>query len=94
MSREFGNTTDIYFHDKIKYAAEDCADDINHSITKMWGKFLEIFYEVAYDVSTYEAGDALIQHTIQDQLDSIEKMRKQLDKIETGLRWVRTKANK
>ena len=94
MSAEFGGGTTHFFHDKIREAAEDCKVLDSHNITKMWGKFLDELYEIAYNISMYEAGDIGIEHCATEQIAHIKKLKKQLDLLETGHKWVQTKSRK
>jgi hypothetical protein len=57
MSREFGDCIGGYFHDKISNAAEDATNG-RLEITRKWGEFLKVFYEVAYAISSAEACDS------------------------------------
>lgn len=57
MSREFGDYISGYMHDKVSYAADDCA--IGHEpLTRAFGRLLRVLADVAYDIASIEAGDS------------------------------------
>lgn len=57
MSREFGDDDGGYFHTKVANAASDARGG-NHPLTLAWGKVLEAMEDVAWSISSVEAGDS------------------------------------
>lgn len=80
MSREFGDTLGGFFHDKIRYAAEDCRTG-RDPLTKLWGEFLMEFSEVAYAISTSEACDSGPDFPIFQTLQSLPNLERKLADI-------------
>ena len=81
MSREFGNLYNGgYFHDEIRHAAEDCATG-RDQLTKLWGEFLEEFYNIAYQISNSEASDSGPYAPIIESINRMESLKAALDKI-------------
>lgn len=57
MSREFGSYMSGYFHSQIGGAASDLAEG-SHELTRLWGKWFEEFYDIAYAIASCEANDS------------------------------------
>jgi hypothetical protein len=56
MSREFGYGS-TFFHQKIADAGDDCQSG-SDPLTKAWGKVIDALRDVAWSISSVEAGDA------------------------------------
>ena len=84
MSREFGSYENGYFHQQIQQGAKDCLEG-NDELTRLWGKFLEEFYEVAYAISTSEAGDSGPYRPIIENLNRMTALQDRLDDIKSFL---------
>ena len=84
MSREFGNLSSGYFHQKIDLAADDCSEG-RDELTKLWGKFLEEFYHVAYQISNSEASDSGPEAPILESIKRIGALKSKLKAIEEYL---------
>lgn len=82
MSREFGSYHGGYFHDKIRNAAEDCREEGRDPLTKLWGSFLEEFAEVAYAISTSEAGDSGTYYPIMETIKRMQELKRRLEVVE------------
>lgn len=57
MSREFGDYDGGFFHNKVANAAGDARGG-HHPLTLAWGKVLEAMQDVAWSISSVEAGDS------------------------------------
>jgi len=84
MSREFGEHSGGFFHRKIESASEDCLES-RCKLTQMWGEFLKIFYDVAYEISNYEAADSGLYAPIMESIAKIPEMQKKLFEIDSYL---------
>ena len=85
MSREFGEYHNGgYFHEEIKNAADDCATG-RDELTKLWGKFLDEFYHIAYQISNSEACDSGPYAPIIESINRMESLKDCLSKIDTYL---------
>jgi hypothetical protein len=85
MSREFGEFMSGYFHDKINYAAEDAANG-RLEITRKWGEFLEMFYDIAYAISSAEACDSDEYDPIMVSIAKIPALQREISLISDYLR--------
>lgn len=85
MSREFGEYSSGYFHQKIAGCADDCGGS-RHELTKLWGEFLREFYDVAYAISSHEACDSGAAYPIMESVEKLPVLRKKLDQISSFLR--------
>lgn len=56
MSREFGYGS-TFFHQKIADAGDDCRSG-SDPLTQAWGKVIDALRDVAWSISSVEAGDA------------------------------------
>lgn len=81
MSREFGSYMSGYFHHQMQYAAEDCASG-KDELTRLWGKFFEEFYHVAYQIANSEACDSGPDAPIIETIQRLPALKKHLDDIE------------
>jgi hypothetical protein len=84
MSREFGDFSGGYFHNKIDSAASDCQEG-RCKLTQMWGEFLMIFSDVSYEISNYEASDSGLYAPIMESIAKIPAMKKKLSEIDDYL---------
>ena len=57
MSREFGDHSGGFFHQKVAGAADDARGGDN-PLTNAWGKVLDAMRDVAWTIASVEAGDA------------------------------------
>jgi hypothetical protein len=85
MSREFGSYTNGYFHDQMKYAAEDLGGS-GDPLSRLWGKFFDEFYHVAYAISSSEACDSGRDRPILETIERIDRLKKVLWEIEQYVR--------
>ncbi len=88
MSREFGGNGGYggFFHDKIRNAKEDLEGEASFELHKEFIPLLESLYEIAYAISSVEAGDSCIDRTISTTLQELPKMKKWVAKMEESLR--------
>jgi hypothetical protein len=82
VSREFGDGWGGYFHTKIQNAAEDCRGG-RDTLTQLWGKFLEEFAEVAYQIAGSEACDSGPYAPIIETINRLPELRQRLAAIQT-----------
>lgn len=82
MSREFGDYGGGYFHDKIRLAAEDASSG-EYEITRLWGKLLTDFYEVAYAIASAEARDASEGDAILESMEMLPQISRDLTAIDS-----------
>ena len=86
MSREFGEYNGGgYFHDKIRSALEDLRTEADTSFHKEFIPLFESLYEIAYAISSVEAGDSLLYRSINTTLEELPRMKKQLSDLEDHL---------
>jgi hypothetical protein len=71
MSREFGECTGGYFHDKIDYALNDLKDSSHIELHKKLIPFFESLYKVAYQISSVEAADSGEQASVDALMEQI-----------------------
>ncbi len=81
MSREFGSYCNGYFHDQIRYAADDCLRG-RDDLTRLWGRFIEDFTGIAYQIASSEAGDSEPDATIIQTILDLPRLRDRLVDIE------------
>ena len=81
MSREFGSYHAGYFHDQMQTAAEDLSGS-GDPLSKLWGKFFEEFYPVAYAISSSEACDSGRDRPILETIQRINSLKNILWEIE------------
>lgn len=81
MSREFGEYVGGYFHDKIESATQDL-EDAHYSLHKKLIPVLESLYEIAYAISSVEAGDSGEERSIEAFKKHIPYMVLQLEGID------------
>lgn len=84
MSREFGDHIGGYFDQKIFNASQDCKTS-GCKLTNLWGEFLSIFHDVAYQIANYEACDSGLYAPIFESVSTIPLLRKKLDEIDAYL---------
>ena len=82
MSREFGEHSGGFFHQKIQGAAEDCLYESKNELTKLYGQFLVDFYEIAYKISSFEAYDSGFEAPITETIQRLPALKKRLQDIE------------
>ena len=82
MSREFGECTGGYFHDKIDYALNDLKDSSHIELHKKLIPFFESLYKVAYQISNVEAADNGEQASVDALMEQIPVMIAELQKIQ------------
>lgn len=80
MSREFGSYNGGFFHEQIEQAADDCLAGIDKT-TQLWGAFLKEFYDVAYAISTSEAGDSGEYFPIMKTIEKMPILTKKLNDV-------------
>ncbi len=81
MSREFGSDASGYFHQQMQNAADDCLDG-RDKLTKLWGAFFKEFYDVAYAISTSEAGDSGPDFPILETIKKLPALKDKFNQIE------------
>ena len=81
------NTEWTFFLNKLKNATTDCENFGTCELTKLWGKSLRALCENAYLIGLYESGDINFEDSFNLQLKYLEDVRKELNKVETLLRW-------
>jgi len=86
MSREFGEYMGGYFHDKIRNALYDLENESFHGLHKEFIPLFKSLYEVAYAISSVEAGDSNIERTISTTLLELPRMKKCLADVEESLK--------
>jgi len=82
MSREFGEHGGGYFHTKIQNAAEDCRGG-QDTLTQLWGKFLEEFAGVAYQIANSEAGDSGPYAPIIETINRLPELQRRLVAVQS-----------
>ena len=85
MSREFGQYNNGYFHDNIRRAVEDLKDEAREGFHKEFIPLLEELYEIAYVISSVEAGDSGLYRSINETIERLPAMKKNLAKLEEYL---------
>ncbi len=81
MSREFGSYSAGYFHDQMRYAADDCQSG-RDELTRLWGGLLESFTGIAYQIASSEAGDSGPEDTIIQTIQDLPLLQERLAAIE------------
>lgn len=84
LSREFGSYMSGYFHSQIDYAASDLAEG-KGELTRLWGKWLEEFYKIAYAIASYEADDSGMYDPIVTTIKTLPALRVAMAAIEEYL---------
>lgn len=86
MSREFGEESGyMFFHGKIQSAKEDL-EDASFDFHKKFIPLFEDLYEIAYAISSVEAGDSGEARSIIKTIQKIDSLRKNISNIEDSLR--------
>lgn len=85
MSREFGSYVSGYFHSQIDYAAGDLAEG-NGELTRLWGKWFREFYDTAYAIASYEAGDSGTYYPVITTIKALPALKQAMADIEEYLR--------
>lgn len=80
MSREFGDTIGGFFHDKLRYAVED-AESGTLTYTRAVGKVLQPLAEIAWHVSSVEAGDSSTEAVVSSILQHLPELRLAVDAL-------------
>lgn len=80
MSREFGSHQSGYFHTQMDQAASDCLDG-RDELTKLWGKFLFEFKDVAWAIASSEACDSGPEYPIEMTSERLPRLQDELDRI-------------
>ena len=73
MSREFGNGQ-YFFHEKIRGAKEDLIEESRNNFHAQFIPLLDELYELAYAISSVEAGDSCEDRSIFKAMESVPKM--------------------
>jgi len=81
MSREFGEAVGGFFHDKLRYAVED-AEGGKSPYTKVIGEVLVPLAEMAWQVSSVEAGDASEEAVISSILQHLPGLKRAVQHLE------------
>lgn len=79
MSREFGS--EPFFHYKISDAADDCRGG-SDPLTLAWGGVIDAMRDVAWSISSVEAGDAGSPSLGIESVTALRKVRDALNKVE------------
>lgn len=85
MSREFGAYIGGYFYDKVRNAADDCRDG-RDDLTRLWGKFLTEFSDIAYAIASSEACDSGLDYPIFECIERLPRLNAILNEIDHYLR--------
>lgn len=85
MSREFGSYMSGYFHSQIGYAVGDLAEG-SHELTRLWGKWFEEFYPVAYAIASCEACDSGAYDPIMTTIQKLSALKQAMAAIKEYLR--------
>ena len=78
MSREFGSNRAEFFHDKIRACIEDIEDEGTYPQTLGLLPLFKNLYEIAYAISSLEAGDW-------SEADANKAIKRHLNKIKKSL---------
>lgn len=85
MSREFGDYTgSMFFHEHV-YAAIQDLKTADFSLHKEFLPLLENLYDVAYAISSVEAGDSGEYRSIMETISKLDAMYKNLDQIKDAV---------
>ncbi len=84
MSREFGSYESGYFHYQMELAADDCLGG-GDELTRLWGAFFKEFKEIAYAISSSEAGDSSPAYPIFENIKRMDALEKNLSAIKSYL---------
>ena len=79
VSREFGS--EPFFHQKIANAADDCRSG-SDPLTLAWGGVIEAMRDVAWSISSVEAGDAGSPSLGIESVKALRKVRDALCRVE------------
>ena len=85
MSREFGENGNGFFHDKIRNALEDLEHEAVTGFHKEFIPLFESLYEIAYAISSVEAGDSLLNRSISTTMEELPKIKKFIADMEETL---------
>ena len=86
MSREFGSYGGTgYFDSKIESVADDLAKG-SCELTRLWGKWFEEFYDIAYAIANCEAGDSGAYDPILTTIKKLSALKQTMAAIEEYLR--------
>ena len=81
MSREFGSDERGYFHEQMRTAAEDCLAG-GRELTILWGKFFDVFSDIAYEIASVEANDHCESSMILEHIRKFPELKKKFEAIE------------
>ena len=82
MSREFGEGPGGFFHDKIRNARDDIKHEADWNLHKKFAPLFDELYELAYAISSVEAGDSCLDRTILELMDRLPKIKKWTEDME------------
>lgn len=82
MSREFGENPGGFFHTKIDNAKHDLIEESNNAFHLKFVPLLSELYELAYAISSVEAGDSCDDRSVFQAMESVPKMIKILKEID------------
>lgn len=85
MSREFGQYNNGYFHDNIRRAIEDLKEESREEFHKEFIPLFEELYEIAWAISSVEAGDSGLYRSINETIERLPAVKKSLAKLEDYL---------
>ena len=86
MSREFGRYEGPgFFHELIRYAADDAKLEGSLELTKLVGELLHALYPVAYNISSAEEGDRGPEAPIVCGIRQLPELQRRLDAIKAHL---------
>ncbi len=86
MSREFGDELmSGFMHQKIEYAAEDCKHG-RYELTHKLGDVLKSLSDIAYSVSSAEAGDAIEGDAIINAIKELKSLKASVQRLEDYLK--------
>lgn len=84
MSREFGDEhyySKGFMHERVRQAAEVCWGS-RSELTQTFGQLLDELAEVAYAISTAEAGDSTEAYPILETIERLPLIRRRVDALD------------
>ena len=85
MSREFGENRGSFFHGKLYACMEDLRGEAREDFHKKFIPLFEELYEIAWAISSVEAGDSCIDRSIMETMQRIPRMKQFIKNMEDYL---------
>lgn len=82
MSREFGDHTGGYFHDKVRGCVDDLKEEATEEFHKEFIPLFESLYEIAYAIASVEACDSSLPRTINTTIEELPRLKRAIAQIE------------